>query len=184
MPQRNTMLSQENMWIFTKTPNFAVHFARVIWVCPPRSYSGTCQYPTQKDKFLKSIETVAQRCSVKKVFLEISQNSPENTCARVSILIKLQASGPEEICEICEIFENTFYYRTSPVAASKSHRRGLSNFVSMPRLCTIQNTSNSLAKAHLRIRFSQNSSQWLLSNVSYFFKKGKNRNNFSYLLWP
>ena len=56
------------------------------------------------------------------------------------------------------------------------------NFVSVPRLCTIQNTSNSLAKAHLRIRFSQNSSQWLLSNVSYFFKKGKNRNNFSYLL--
>ena len=24
------------------------------------------------------------RCSVKKVFLKISQNSPENTCARVS----------------------------------------------------------------------------------------------------
>ena len=28
-----------------------------------------------------------------KVFLEISQNSLENTCARVSLLIKLQASG-------------------------------------------------------------------------------------------
>ena len=27
------------------------------------------------------------------VFLEISQNSQENTCARVSFLIKLQASG-------------------------------------------------------------------------------------------
>ena len=35
-------------------------------------------------------ETVAQRCSVKQVFLEISQNSQENTCARVSLLIKLQ----------------------------------------------------------------------------------------------
>ena len=32
-----------------------------------------------------------RRCSVKKVFLEISQNSQENTCARVSFLIKLQA---------------------------------------------------------------------------------------------
>ena len=31
-----------------------------------------------------------QRCSVKKVFLKISQNSQENTCARVSFLIKLQ----------------------------------------------------------------------------------------------
>ena len=35
-------------------------------------------------------EAVAQRCSVKNVFLEISQNSQENTCARVSFLIKLQ----------------------------------------------------------------------------------------------
>ena len=38
-------------------------------------------------------EAVVQRCSVKKVFLEISQNSQENTCARASFLIKLQASG-------------------------------------------------------------------------------------------
>ena len=38
-------------------------------------------------------EAVVQTCSLKKVFLEISQNSQENTCARVSFLIKLQASG-------------------------------------------------------------------------------------------
>ena len=44
-----------------------------------------------------------ERCSVKKVFLECSQNSQENTCARVSSLIKLQA---------------IFFYRTPPVAAS------------------------------------------------------------------
>ena len=31
-----------------------------------------------------SVEAVVQRCSVKKVSLEISQNSQENTCARVS----------------------------------------------------------------------------------------------------
>ena len=35
-------------------------------------------------------ETVIGRCSVKKVFLEILQNSQENTCAIVSFLIKLQ----------------------------------------------------------------------------------------------
>ena len=39
----------------------------------------------------ESQEAVAQRYSVKKVFLEISQNSQENTCARDSFLIKLQA---------------------------------------------------------------------------------------------
>ena len=36
-------------------------------------------------------EAVAQRCSIKKMFLEISQNSRENTSAGVSFLIKLQA---------------------------------------------------------------------------------------------
>ena len=34
-------------------------------------------------------EAVVQRCSVKKLFLEISQNSQENTCAGVSFLTKL-----------------------------------------------------------------------------------------------
>ena len=38
------------------------------------------------------IEAVNQSCSVKKVFLEISQNSQENTCARVYFLIKLQGT--------------------------------------------------------------------------------------------
>ena len=36
-------------------------------------------------------EPVVQRCSIKKVFLEIPQNSQENTGDRVSFLIKLQA---------------------------------------------------------------------------------------------
>ena len=43
--------------------------------------------------FMASWEVVVRRCSVKKMFLEISQNSQENTCACVSLLIKLQASG-------------------------------------------------------------------------------------------
>ena len=38
-------------------------------------------------------EAVAKRCSVKEVFLEISQNLQENTCARVSFLMKLQVLG-------------------------------------------------------------------------------------------
>ena len=39
-------------------------------------------------------EAFARRYSVKNVFLKISQNSPENTCARVSFLINLQSSPP------------------------------------------------------------------------------------------
>ena len=71
-------------------------------------------------------EVVAQRCSVKKMLLEISQYSQENTCVRVSFLIELQACNfikKETLtqafsCEFCEIFNNTFSYRTSRVAAS------------------------------------------------------------------
>ena len=40
-------------------------------------------------------EAVPQMRSVKKVFLEIRQNSQENTCPRVSFLIKLQAAAWE-----------------------------------------------------------------------------------------
>ena len=44
------------------------------------------KYLTASNKALYLIftEAVVQRCSVKKVFLKISQNSQENTCARVS----------------------------------------------------------------------------------------------------
>ena len=38
-------------------------------------------------------EAVAQGFSVKKVFLEVSQNSQGNICARISFLIKLQVSA-------------------------------------------------------------------------------------------
>ena len=72
-------------------------------------------------------EAVAQ-CSVKEVFLEISQNSEENTCARVSFLIKLQAWAlqlykRETLAQVfsfefCEISKKTFFYRTALVAAS------------------------------------------------------------------
>ena len=37
---------------------------------------------------LENPEAVVQRCSMTKVFLKILQNSQENTCARISFLIK------------------------------------------------------------------------------------------------
>ena len=67
---------------------------------------------------LLQTEAVVQRCSVKKVFLEISQNPQENTCAKVSFLIKLQSLGQVLSCEFCEISKNTFFYRTPLVATS------------------------------------------------------------------
>ena len=64
---------------------------------------GTQQHFESRHRYIDkkrkdSIEKKTYRSSrpqvfCKKVFLEISQNSQENTCARVSFLIKLQASG-------------------------------------------------------------------------------------------
>ena len=50
-------------------------------------------------------EAVVQRCSVKKVFLEISQNSQKNICARVSFF------------QLCEISKSTFFGRAPLVVA-------------------------------------------------------------------
>ena len=55
----------------------------------------------------------------KKVFLEISQNSQENTCTRVNLL-KNRLWHKRFSCEFCEISQNTFSHKTSPVAASAS----------------------------------------------------------------
>ena len=64
----------------------------------------------------------------KKVFLKILQNSLENTCARVSLLKKLQAFGCSFIkketlvqvfsCEFRETFKNTFFTEDLRATAS------------------------------------------------------------------
>ena len=74
-------------------------------------------------------EAVVRRCSVKKVLLEISQNSEESACTRVSFFnkvaglacnfIKKESLAQVFFCEFYEISKNNFFYRTPPVAASK-----------------------------------------------------------------
>ena len=53
--------------------------------------------------FSTSSEAVARMCSAEMMFLKISQNSQENTCARASFLMKLKK-------------EHAFY-KSPPVAA-------------------------------------------------------------------
>ena len=64
-----------------------------------------------------------ERCSIKKVFLKISQNSQENTCARVSFSIKLQATAcifikKETLTEVfsCKFWEilRTIFLQNTP----------------------------------------------------------------------
>ena len=72
-------------------------------------------------------EAVVRKCSVKKMFSEISQNSQENICARVSFLIKLQALGnfikkmtlaQVFSCEFCKISKSTFFTEHLQATAS------------------------------------------------------------------
>ena len=68
----------------------------------PSNFAGPAVYFVLLDAFwlcftsilLITIRSSHQRCFVKKVFLEISQNSQESTCARTSFSIKLQAAAP------------------------------------------------------------------------------------------
>ena len=53
------------------------------------------------------LETVAQNCSLKKVFLEISTYSQENICAWN--FIKKEALAQVFSYEVCEIFKNTVF---------------------------------------------------------------------------
>ena len=67
-------------------------------------------------------------CSVKKVFLEISQNSQENTCARDSFFNKVAGQACNFIkkdsvvqvfsCEFCEISKNAFFIEHLRATAS------------------------------------------------------------------
>ena len=92
-----------------------------------------------KTQILKRLNTeaVARRRSVKKVFLEILQNSQENTCVggsffnkvaglKLATLFKKSLSLAQVFsCEFCEISKNTFFHRTPPVAASENSYLGL-----------------------------------------------------------
>ena len=91
-------------------------------------------------------EAVFQRCSVEKVFLEISQNSQENTFARFSFSIKLQAETLSQVffCEFCEISESTFFHRTPLVAASNTR---LNTMESTIKLITSDQVSGYIMKA-------------------------------------
>ena len=81
--------------------------------------------PVAAFKRLKA-EAVARWLSVKKMFLEVSLNSQENTCAKVSFLqpqacnfIKIESLTQVFSCQFCKQFYNKcLFWRTSLVTTS------------------------------------------------------------------
>ena len=82
-------------------------------------------------KILKQCERRSshRRCFVKKVFLEISQNSQENACARESLFYWSCRFS----CEFCKISKNTFLTEHLWATASASCSFNVSRFY---RLCS------------------------------------------------
>ena len=91
------------------------------------------RYVSYRLFYVEITEVVVPSWYVKKVFLEISQNSYESTGTRDSLLIKLQARPGQAcnfikkeslaqlfFCEFYEISKNTIFYSTLQVAASKT----------------------------------------------------------------
>ena len=68
---------------------------------------------------LTTSKAVVQMCSVKKAFLEILQNSQENTSSRFYFLIKKEILTEMFSCEFCKISKNTFFHRVPLVVASE-----------------------------------------------------------------
>ena len=60
---------------------------------------------------VKVTKAVTRSCSIKEIFLKISQNSQENTCAVVSFLIKVA----DWRLDACRFIKNTLQHRCSPV---------------------------------------------------------------------
>ena len=70
-----------------------------------------------------SSEAGVQRYSVRKVFLEISQNSTgKHLCQRACNFIKKETLAQVFSYEFCDVSKNSFFYRTPLVAAYMSCR--------------------------------------------------------------
>ena len=73
-----------------KFPKYLIWTLFVCW----EKRSGKCEHNNMNANYdIFSAEAAFRRFSVKKIFLKISKNWQENTCARVSFSIKLQVLG-------------------------------------------------------------------------------------------
>ena len=98
--------------IHTHHPTHCTQF--IYWNCrrcrEPWRHCYISVHRSVKRREEPSARSSHQRCSVKKVFLSILQNSQENACARACLWIKLLALGLQK--ETCKIYKNTYFYRT------------------------------------------------------------------------
>ena len=89
-------MNEQQASLCEKCPNTELFLVRIWTLFMQCMLSGDFKEKVREfivthQTFSFMTESVAWKSSVKRVFLKISQNSQENTCARVLFLIKLQA---------------------------------------------------------------------------------------------
>ena len=92
LPHKRHRASESQNSKFNEQSKFKVK----ILLCKHNIYHSNIHHLVKEDIRYFFPEAVAQRSSIKKVFLEMSQNSQGNTCELFS-------------CELCEISKNTFF---------------------------------------------------------------------------
>ena len=85
------------------------HF--VFWILIPKQCIKTYSSCSANQIYFVGPQGVARRCSAKKPVLKIRCN-----------FVKKESPTRVLFCELCKIFKNAFFYRTSPVAASIGQR--------------------------------------------------------------
>ena len=76
---------------FVTSLYFPINGSRIPGVSNANVYKSANDATSLRQTTLLA-EAVVQRCYVKNIFLKISQNSQEKTCAKVSFVIKLQTA--------------------------------------------------------------------------------------------
>ena len=103
------------VWLLCRSQEIKQPNSNPFLLQSPNPFLAIVPICTKFCKFVKNVvlnvEAVVQRCSIKKVFLKISQNSQENTCARVSFLIKSQTLGLRP----ATVLKKRLWYRCFPV---------------------------------------------------------------------
>ena len=112
-----------NVWCPLKVHTYlnkpAALSCRFLWVCMTSQWTPV----SWRQAFKGCAEAVAQRCSVRKMFFKISQDSQENTCDRVSFFISYRP-------EACNFIKKETLAQVLP-----------GNFANLFRTSFLQNTS-------------------------------------------
>ena len=128
---------------------------------------------------ITSSKAVALRCSVKKVLLNISQNSQENACPRVSFLIFWGTIERDQWHEIRFFFCSLFSRNRADNEKMQNRKNSVSGHLFNPIMTQKNNRKPETKKPSVWNYFKK----WLLESVSSFYLWCKSQSHTIYAKW-